>query len=250
MTPFLQQAQPDRWFGAGAPLSRPVPVFALLALALSGGLAVLFVAWPATTATAGAVALSGFVLASAWAGHVLRRSFPHGSLGLCNAVTLLRMSLVAALLASVLSGADASWAVFAIASVALSLDGVDGWLARRQAMVSAFGARFDMEVDAALALTLAINAALVGPAGALALVLGPPRYGFAVASMMLPWMQGDLPERFSRKVVCVVQLGALIPLQAPGFPAAWAGPAVGLTAGALIWSFALDIRFLWRRRPA
>ena len=37
----------------------------------------------------------------------------------------------------------------------LALDGLDGWAARRQGLVSAFGARFDMEVDALLILALA-----------------------------------------------------------------------------------------------
>ena len=37
-----------------------------------------------------------------------------------------------------------------------ALDGVDGWLARRRGMSSAFGARFDMEIDALLVQVLAI----------------------------------------------------------------------------------------------
>ena len=39
-----------------------------------------------------------------------------------------------------------------LASVALILDGVDGKVARRTRNASAFGARFDMEVDAFLIL--------------------------------------------------------------------------------------------------
>ena len=39
-----------------------------------------------------------------------------------------------------------------------ALDGVDGWLARRSGIASAFGARFDMEIDALLILVLAVLA--------------------------------------------------------------------------------------------
>ena len=45
----------------------------------------------------------------------------------------------------------------ALAGFALALDGVDGHLARRFDQVSDFGARFDMEVDAALILVLCIG---------------------------------------------------------------------------------------------
>jgi phosphatidylglycerophosphate synthase len=38
----------------------------------------------------------------------------------------------------------------------LALDGLDGWLARRFGLASAYGARFDMEVDGFLILVLAL----------------------------------------------------------------------------------------------
>ena len=45
------------------------------------------------------------------------------------------------------------------------LDGLDGWLARRAGMASAFGARFDVEVDALLIQALAILTWRYGKAG-------------------------------------------------------------------------------------
>jgi phosphatidylglycerophosphate synthase len=183
------------------------------------------------------------------AGRALRRSYPHPRLGLCNLVTLGRMALATTLIVPLTAGVGASWTVFAVAATALALDGVDGWLARRRGLASAFGARFDMEVDAVLALILSLSAA-AGPAGPVAILLGLPRYLFVAAARVLPWMRRDLPQRFSRKAVCVLQLGALIALQAPVLPQALALPLVVIAAGALVWSFALDLLWLWRKRHA
>ena len=60
---------------------------------------------------------------------------------------------------------DMAWSIVAIAIVAVVLDGVDGWVARRTGTASAFGMRFDMETDAALILVLAILAWRYGKAG-------------------------------------------------------------------------------------
>ena len=193
-------------------------------------------------------ALGAFALGALVAGRALFRHYPHDHLGYCNAITLLRLALTAALVAPLVAGAPGSWLVFVVAICALGLDGVDGWLARRQGYVSEFGARFDMEVDSALALVMATGAAVQSGLGPLALLLGLPRYVFGAAARVWPWMRRDLPERFSRKVVCVIQLGVLIALQAPVLPSALA-VALGLGAAlALTWSFAVDLLWLWRRR--
>ncbi|ABV95878.1 CDP-alcohol phosphatidyltransferase (plasmid) [Dinoroseobacter shibae DFL 12 = DSM 16493] len=227
----------------------PEDAFALAALllaALTGlGAALLPGAGPLSVG----LALAAFGTGAVIAGRDLRRAYPHGRLGLCNLVTLGRLALTSALLVPLVAGIGAAWPIFAVAGVALALDGVDGWLARKQGLASAFGARFDVEVDAALALILAVNAA-TGPAGLAAALLGLPRYLFVLAARGLPWMRRDLPERFSRKTVCVLQMGVLIALQAPVLPAALALPLVGLALAALAWSFAVDLRWLWRKRAA
>lgn len=183
---------------------------------------------------------------------LMRRGYPHDRLGGCNVVTLLRGALICALLpplhASGTGGDAAGWAVAAVGGTALALDGVDGWLARRSGLASGFGARFDMEVDAALALVLALHALADGVVGAEVLLLGLIRYVFLVAGWLRPWLRAPLPQRFRRKLVCVVQLAVLVALQVPVMPpeaAIWATRAVAL---ALLWSFATDIRWLARHR--
>lgn len=195
------------------------------------------------------VGLGIYGLGVGLAGYGLQRTYPHDSLGFCNAVTLLRLVLVATLFVALVHGAAAPWYVFWLAAIALALDGLDGWLARREKLVSDFGARFDMEVDSALALVLALLAYGIGAAGVVVLLLGLPRYLFALAGLALPWLHAPLPERFSRKAVCVLQLSTLIVLQLPLLPSGAAGLLVGCAATALIWSFARDILTLWRERP-
>lgn len=179
--------------------------------------------------------------------------YPHARFGSCNGVTLFRAGLGASLLTPLLSGdagqaAWGGWAVALVALFALLLDGVDGWLARRQGLTSRFGARFDMEIDAALALMLALHAFADGMGGVVVLTLGVMRYVFVAASWVLPWMAAPLPDKFGRKVVCVIQIAALIALQVPILGS---GAALGIAWGAvaaLLWSFGRDTLWLWRHR--
>jgi len=210
---------------------------------------------PAGTIASPLVAMAVFAIAAVWAGAAMARTYPHSVLGLANLVTLSRLALAASLVATLthpegLTRSDAqAWAVLGIAILALCLDGVDGRLARRQRLTSAFGARFDMEVDAFFAALLAVILVLSGKVGLWALPLGFMRYGFVIAAAMLPWMRAPLPDRFGRKAVCVLQIGTLVALLAPviGPQIAWAPAA--LASAALIRSFAIDIAWLWRNRP-
>lgn len=195
------------------------------------------------------IAALAYALAAGLALIALRHSYPHAAIGACNVVTLVRLMLSATLLAALLAPSPAPWPVFAIAVLAFALDGADGWLARRAGYASAFGARFDVEVDSALALILSLYAFFHAGVGAFVILLGLPRYLFMLARYPLPWLERDLPERFSRKVVCVVQIAALILILLPVFAGPPAGIVAGIAALALIWSFSADVRWLWKVRP-
>lgn len=179
----------------------------------------------------------------------MRRTYTHAVIGLCNLVTLLRLGLTMSLVTPLLAGtAPPVWGIFTVGVLALSLDGVDGWLARRQGLSSTFGARFDMEVDSALSLVLALNALVAGSVGPAVLVLGVARYVFGAAGLAFPWLARPLPDRFGRKVACVLQIGALIAVQAPILSPALGVLAVVVATLALAWSFGRDVLWLWRRR--
>lgn len=227
----------------------PAGQFVLLAIAGAGLLAVALcglvgVMSPVPLAIGAGTYVAGALLAT----HGLRRDYPHSVVGWCNAVTLFRMTVVSLLIAALAAPAVDIWVIVGLATVAFALDGLDGWLARREGYASRFGARFDVEVDSVLALVLAIHVYLSGTVGAYVILFGLPRYAFAVAQMALPWLNGDLPERFSRKVVCVLQIAVLIAVLSPLIQSPFAdGLLIGI-ATALIWSFWLDIRLLWRTR--
>lgn len=234
--------------------ARPLRRFARLAALQLGLLAAAGpLLWPEALGAARAAPAAAFALAAVLAAHGLRRSYPHAELGLCNAVTLARATLVSLLAAPLLAAPqDAAapavgWTVLAVAGLCLALDGFDGPLARRAGLVSRFGARFDVETDAALALALAALAWRTGELGPWVLLLGLPRYAFLAAGALAPWLGAPLEERFRRKAVCVLQLSALILLQAPPVPASLSAALAAAAAAALVWSFALDVAWLRRR---
>ncbi len=169
--------------------------------------------------------------------------YPHARIGACNVVTTARLALVGGIAAlGVAEGAG--WPLATLAAAALLLDGVDGWLARRQGLASHFGAAYDMEVDAALAACLSLILLSEGRAGPELLVLGLARYAFVAAALAWPWLGAPLAQSFRRKTVCVVQIAALVALASPILPDQ-AARALALTAaGLLAWSFARDVRRL------
>jgi phosphatidylglycerophosphate synthase len=181
---------------------------------------------------------------------ILRSSAPAErvrGLGLANRVTLARTVLAIPVMAIALHpGAlddAARWWIIAVSTVVMVLDGVDGRIARGTRTETPFGARFDMELDAALIMALSLIVWRDGRAGAWVLLIGLMRYGFVAASWIWPALGRELPQSFRRKVVCVVQgvslLVALGPIISEGM--AVAAAAVGLAT--LTYSFAVDVRW-------
>src|SRR5947207_3410839 len=126
----------------------------------------------------------------------LRAWHPFPAFGPANATTTVRAALTAIVCGCIGEPHSPAVAIGAVAaaSVATALDGVDGWLARRTRMASAFGARFDMEVDALLILALAILAWRHQKAGGWVLLSGLLRYVFLAAGRVWRWMSGPLPQ--------------------------------------------------------
>ena len=193
-------------------------------------------------------AFAGFLLALS---PFLSQHQPFTRFGAANTVTLLRAGIVAlfaGLLGPTAPIPDLAWLMAVLAMVALMLDGVDGWLARRSGMQSPFGARFDMEVDAFFILILAALIWQSGKAGAWVILSGAMRYGFVALGRWLPWLNRPLPPRRHRQTVCVIQTAVLAlcltPSLIPPLSTFLAAGALGLLA----LSFAVDIAWLWRRR--
>lgn len=177
--------------------------------------------------------------------------FGSSALGPADRVTLTRTVLVggvAALVADALVRPAAVAPMVVLAAVALVLDGVDGWVARRTGTVSALGARFDMEVDAFLIFVLSLHVAReIGP---WVLAIGTARYLFVAAGWLVPWMRGTLPARYWRKPVAATQGIVLTLVAADLLPHLAAVAAIVLALALLTESFGRDVLWLRRQRRA
>jgi phosphatidylglycerophosphate synthase len=197
------------------------------------GLAVLAVLLATLSGTVG-IGLAGWLAGSTYGlvlTIVLRAGLDRAGmrkLGPANVVTLTRALLVGGVTALVANSIDhpvPTAVLVALVAVALSLDGVDGQVARRTGSTSALGARFDMEI-------------------------GAFRYVFVAASWACPWLTAALPPKFSRKVVAAVQGVVLVVATAGLLPHAVTFVAVAAALASLTWSFGRDIGWLWQTESA
>ena len=174
---------------------------------------------------------------------------PGPGIGVANRVTLARSVLVLPVAALTLQpGAlvleRAYWWIISLAAVAMLLDGTDGRVARRTRTTSAFGARFDMELDAFLLLALSVLVWQSGKVGAWVILIGALRYLFVVGGLFWVALAGELLPSERRKIVCAVEGVALLVCLGPIVPASVAGVVAAGALAALVYSFAVDVRWL------
>ena len=169
--------------------------------------------------------------------------------GPADHVTALRIGLAAIVAALVLEAPreTVAWVAVCASGLALALDGVDGWLARRTGTASRYGARLDMETDAALVLVLCALCWLHGKAGAWVLASGALRYAFVAAARLWPTLDAPLPPSRRRQAVCVIQVAALLACLSPTLGVTMSTPLAAAALALLCWSFAVDVRWLVRR---
>jgi phosphatidylglycerophosphate synthase len=163
-------------------------------------------------------------------------------------VTLARATLavgVAALVADSFHQPVPVTLLVSLTVIALVLDAVDGWVARRTT-TGTLGAQFDGEVDAFLILILSMYVAR--SAGAWVLAIGAARYAFLAAGWPLPWMREPLPPRYWRKVVAATQGIVLTIAAAHVLPPAVTQAALVAALVLLTESFGRDVLWLRSRR--
>lgn len=177
------------------------------------------------------------------------RRYNLAQFGPANYVTLVRAILVVLVAGSLGRPATDAllWLVIGVTTLSALLDGVDGWLARKTGTVSAFGARFDMETDAALILVLSILVWQHDKAGAWVLLCGLMRYLFVAAGWLLSWLAQPLRSTWRGKAVAVTQVVGLNVALAPIIPPPLSATVSAVTLAALTWSFAIDVRYLSRK---
>ncbi len=167
--------------------------------------------WQLSWLSASTATFCFLVLAALIARHSRARSF-----GVADVVTLSRglgVCFLAGLALQALADGLAPHGVLIMiimGTLCLTLDGVDGLVARARGEASAFGARFDVETDAAMLVVLGVAVAALGIAGWWVLAIGAMRYGYVALSLVVPALRTPLPYRYSAKVIAVVQAVALL----------------------------------------
>ena len=174
---------------------------------------------------------------------------PHAAFGPANTVTTVR-AVLAGLAAGLIGHAatrETLWAVIGLTVLMALLDGTDGALARSTRMASTYGARFDMETDAAFILVLSILVWQEGKAGPWVLACGLMRYLFVAGGWAFRWLAAPLRATRRGRAVAVVQVVGLGVALAPAIPPSTSAAVAAGTLAALAWSFAIDIAWLWRQ---
>jgi phosphatidylglycerophosphate synthase len=209
------------------PASAAAALLAVLSLTVGLG--------PSAVAVAAAVTVGGsWWYSRSLAAHDVTR------LGPADVVTLARAVLVVGVSALVVEGGRPVVLV-SLAAVALTLDLVDGAVARRTGTASAFGASLDMEVDALLILVLSV---LVAPeVGWWVLLIGLARYLLGLAATLVPVLRRRVPVRRWAKVVAAVQGVALL-VVAAGLPTTASQVLLAAALLLLVESFAHQVRWL------
>jgi phosphatidylglycerophosphate synthase len=183
---------------------------------------------------------------------------PHRHFGIANSITLSRAAFGVVLLAVAAEEALGSghvldtafrWGLTVAAAMALLLDGVDGWVARRNNMTSGFGVRFDMEADGLFLLALTLILIVGGIVGPWVLASGVTYYLFRLAGRFWPVLAAPLFPSWRRKAIFGTQAALLIIAIAPALPL-WLAQLCCVTGVTLLlYSFGVDIAWLlgWSR---
>jgi phosphatidylglycerophosphate synthase len=162
--------------------------------------------------------------------------------GAANTVTSARVLSLAALAIAIDTRAAIGCALCSLGIFAL--DGVDGWLARRDDRASSFGAHYDMETDASFLLVLSVGLFEWHLAGAWVLFAGTLRYSYVLTLFLARRAHREAPRsRLGRYVFGLVVTAFTL--------AFWPAQAISqpLTAAAtslLTYSFARS--FYWSLR--
>jgi phosphatidylglycerophosphate synthase len=133
--------------------------------------------------------------------------------GLANTITLGRaviISLFAGFIGHPQTVTESSLLIALMGTLALILDGVDGWIARRTGTAGPFGGRFDMELDGFFILILCLLVIEAGRIGWWILWSGLLRYLYLVAVLLCARLRQPLEPRKRRQAVAVIQTAALL----------------------------------------
>ena len=193
-----------------------------------------------------------YALISLWIWTQYPKHAPGLPFGLANYITLGRAALV-----SIFAGfigfpetvTESSLLIVFIGILALILDGIDGWIARRTGTAGPFGARFDMELDGFFILILCLLVIEAGRIGWWVLWAGLLRYIYVVAGLFIARLRQPLEPRKWRQAIAVIQTTALLACLPPLLGKSIETAVLLITVGLLTWSFVTDMIWQLKRDP-
>jgi CDP-diacylglycerol--glycerol-3-phosphate 3-phosphatidyltransferase len=193
--------------------------------------------------------LAGAIPVWAWCCFLLSRGLPENrregqdellpTLGMANAVTMLRGLLIAFSAGFLLEPGVAAPAY----SAAALLDNLDGRLARRLGRKTGLGERLDMGIDAIGILVATVCGVALGKLPDWYLIVGLARYLFVAGirtRMLFGMPVRELDPSPARRLVAGVQMGFLAVILWPQIPAGLSLAASPLFGGATLAMFARD----------
>jgi CDP-diacylglycerol--glycerol-3-phosphate 3-phosphatidyltransferase len=166
-------------------------------------------------------------------------------LGGANAVTLLRGALFAWVAGFVVVPPTGTlmWVPAALYGAGVSLDAVDGALARATGRVTPLGETLDVEVDSLGFVVAPLVGVLAGHLPAPYLAVSVAHYAF-LGGRRLRELRGlptfDLPDRPERRVLAAVQMAFIAAALAPATPPLFGTVGAVLSGGPVLLGFARD----------
>ena len=134
----------------------------------------------------------------------IEKGFPGGA---ANWVTLIRLILCCVLLIS--ASFNFPWLLVGLGLTIAILDGVDGYLARKEKKTDQFGNYFDMETDAVFVMCLSFSIWYMGIAGPWILLAGYWRYIFAISLYWINIKKKPEPRIWLARAIAVYTMIAL-----------------------------------------
>ena len=176
---------------------------------------------------------------------------------LASKITYIRLS-ISILLLTVSINSNISSSIFDIfytervfillAIIALLLDGLDGFIARKYDQVSKFGELIDQEADNFLMFVMSISLYLNREIGLYVFLIPAYRYIFIISMAKYPWLKYTLPNSRLRKVGCVGTILIMIISQDPYITNDVTVFLVILSLIIITFSFSRDIIWLYRNK--
>ncbi|WP_117196421.1 CDP-alcohol phosphatidyltransferase family protein [Rhizobium terrae] len=259
MSAFVRQNKQDNKLSAAKPIGKVPPIASrklrtdafistiAVAIVLSASMQLL-ASWQPVHSAAYNLAFLIYAVTSAFALGSLHYH-PHDRFGLANIITLVRAAITSAfgglVLTSSLRAENQSllWATASTVAVALILDGIDGFVARRTGKASPFGSRFDVEIDTLMILFLSIAVLLLHKAGGWVILIGLMRYGHIAAQAIKPALRAEMHPSIRRKAIWVLQGPILCLTLLPVVQTPYSNIFSIIALIFLAWSLVVDIIF-------